>query len=109
MLVSAAFVLADQHADWRSRNAPVGAAGTEKVQGIKVRTFARPEAVSAEHAYATDPWTVYATASEETVKLDALRGRCVVSLDDAVLSGACCVHLCCAAVPGNQRPVHEAV
>lgn len=58
------------------------------MHSIKVRTFARPEDVSADRAYATDPWTVYATGAELTCTLDALRGRCVVTLDDKVLSGA---------------------
>ena len=44
--------------------------------------------MSAEQAYETDPWTVYATDTELTGLPESLRGRCVVVLDDKLLSGA---------------------
>ena len=58
------------------------------MSSFKVKAFARPEDVSAEQAYKTDPWTVYATDTELTGLPDSLRGRCVVVLDDNLLSGA---------------------
>lgn len=54
---------------------------------LKVKAFARPEDVSAKNAYESDPWTVLATDTALTFKPEALRGRCVVVLDDKLLTG----------------------
>jgi hypothetical protein len=68
------------------KEAPMSA-GKEMVSSIKVKAFARPEDVSSECAYKTDPWTVYATDIENVYEVSSLRGLCMVVLDDKLLTG----------------------
>jgi hypothetical protein len=69
-------------------------AGKETATSVRLKAFARPEDVSSDYAYKTDPWTVYATDVESTYAVSELRGRCMVILDEKLLTGM----LCCTAV-----------
>lgn len=82
-----------------------------------MKAFARPEDVSADNAYSTDPWTVLATDTTLTFLPSALRGRCVVVLDDKLLTGAmevtgqqADVFLCAGSlVNGDVKPAPKAL
>jgi hypothetical protein len=63
-------------------------AANAEVASLKVKAFARPEDISATKAYECDPWTVFATETLLLCSPDSLRGRCVVVLNENLLSGA---------------------
>lgn len=80
--------------------------GTTVTQ-LKVRVFARPEDVSAEKAYKSSPWALYATSTEvNAVSVSKLNGRCHVSLTDGIKAGALRFESVHDLFPGRKLALH---